>query len=117
MLTPRRVFTWSPASGISGASYYEGSFSNIARSNSGDYVAVSSRGNFYMTWRPGQETWQPHNRPVNRRLQNMGFSPENSLWVSTRGGDVLLAEEPGIESNEYSTAKLASRGFGVLAVG
>jgi len=130
-VTNNKAYTWSAAvfetvdatlnrtvsSGISGASYYEGSFSNIARSNSGDYVAVSSRGNFYMTWRPGQETWQPHNRPVNRRLQNMGFSPENTLWVSTRGGDVLLAEEPGIESNEYSTAKLASRGFGVLAVG
>lgn len=40
--------------GISGASYYEGSFSNIARSPSGDYVAVSSRGNFFMTWTPGQ---------------------------------------------------------------
>jgi hypothetical protein len=40
--------------GISGASYYEGSFSNIARSPAGDYVAVSSRGNFFMTWTPGQ---------------------------------------------------------------
>jgi photosystem II stability/assembly factor-like uncharacterized protein len=55
--------------GISGASYYEGSFSNIARSSSGEYVAVSSRGNFYMTWAPGQTYWQPHNRPVARRLQ------------------------------------------------
>lgn len=48
--------------GISGASYYEGSFSNISRSPAGDYVAVSSRGNFFMTWTPGQEYWQPHNR-------------------------------------------------------
>jgi hypothetical protein len=47
----------------------------------------------------------------------MGFSPENRVWVSTRGGDVLLAEEPGIETEQYNTAKLASRGFGVLAVG
>ena len=49
--------------GISGASYYEGSFSTINRSPAGDYVAVSSRGNFYMTWTPGQAFWQPHNRP------------------------------------------------------
>ena len=53
----------SACAGISGASYYEGSFSTINRSPSGDYVAVSSRGNFYMTWTPGQAFWQPHNRP------------------------------------------------------
>ena len=50
--------------GISGASYYEGSFSNIQRSPAGDYVAVSSRGNFFLTWSPGQTYWQPHNRPT-----------------------------------------------------
>ena len=32
------------SSGISGASYYEGTFSTIQRSPAGDYVAVSSRG-------------------------------------------------------------------------
>lgn len=49
--------------GISGASYYEGSFSNIRRAADGSYVAVSSRGNFFLTWSPGQSNWQPHNRP------------------------------------------------------
>ena len=56
--TDNAAYTWSAAvqetvdatlnrtvsSGISGASYYEGTFSNIQRSPSGDYVAVSSRG-------------------------------------------------------------------------
>ena len=50
--------------GISGASYYEGTFSNINRSADGDYVAVSSRGNFFLTWSPGETYWQPHNRPT-----------------------------------------------------
>ena len=54
----------SVPAGISGASYYEGSFSNIQRSPAGDYVAVSSRGNFFLTWSPGQTYWQPHNRPT-----------------------------------------------------
>ena len=57
------------SAGISGASYYEGSFSNVARNQTGEYVAVSSRGNFFMTWEPGQTFWQPHNRPAARRVQ------------------------------------------------
>ena len=34
------------------------------RGPNGDYVAVSSRGNFFLTWSPGETYWQPHNRPT-----------------------------------------------------
>jgi photosystem II stability/assembly factor-like uncharacterized protein len=77
-------------------------------------VAVSSRGNFYMTWAPGQTYWFPHNRPLARRLQNMGWTPNNQLWASTRGGDVLVGGD--LNSEKFNTAKLNSRGFGVLDV-
>ncbi|KAK9820550.1 hypothetical protein WJX72_011574 [[Myrmecia] bisecta] len=129
-VTNNGAYTWSAAvqetvdatlnrtvsSGISGASYYEGGLSQIARSPAGDYVAVSSRGNFYLTWSPGQTYWQPHNRPTARRVQNMGWTPENTLWLSTRGGDVYISSDTGV-SESFDQAKLGSRGFGILDVG
>lgn len=102
------------SSGISGASYYEGSFSNISRNTAGDYVAVSSRGNFFMTWSPGQTYWRPHNRPSTRRLQNMGFTPDAKIWLTTKGGDVYYVDGSG--EGAFGQAKIASRGFGILDI-
>eukprot|EP00884_Botryococcus_braunii_P023649 jgi/Botrbrau1/9969/Bobra.0012s0064.1 len=127
-VTDNAAYTWTAAvqetvdatlnrtvsSGISGASYYEGTFSNVARSKEGVYVAVSSRGNFYMTWSPGQTYWQPHNRPTARRVQNMGWTPDNKLWLATRGGDVFFGD---VSTEKFDQAKLGSRGFGILDVG
>ncbi|KAI3432377.1 hypothetical protein D9Q98_003934 [Chlorella vulgaris] len=102
------------SSGISGASYYEGSFSNISRNADGDYVAVSSRGNFFMTWSPGQTYWKPHNRPSTRRLQNMGFTPDAKIWLTTKGGDVYYVDGSG--EGKFGQAKIGSRGFGILDI-
>lgn len=102
------------SSGISGASYYEGSFSNIARSDDGNYVAVSSRGNFFMTWAPGQAYWQPHNRPSTRRAQNMGFLPDGSLWLTLKGGDLYKGDPSG--DGKFDQIKIGSRGFGILDI-
>jgi hypothetical protein len=47
----------------------------------------------------------------------MGWTPNNQIWVSTRGGEVLINKEPGITAEDYSSASLNSRGFGILDVG
>merc|ERR1712100_284348 len=45
-----------------------------------------------------------------------GWNPDGSLWLTTRGGEVLFGNEQGI-SEDFSTTKLQSRGFGILDVG
>ena len=87
---------------------------NIERSPSGGYVAVSGKGNFYSTWEPGQNAWTPHNRNSSRRVQNMGFNPDGTLWMLARGGQVQFTNPENPEEWEEAVYPELSTSWGLL---
>lgn len=108
------------SSGVSGASYFTGNIISVTRDVGGGYLAISSRGNFYMTWSPGQDFWVPHNRGTPRRIQNMGFvngDEKNGLWMTLNGGQLALAP-PGsdlsADTPNFESSKINSGGYGII---
>ena len=107
------------SSGVSGASYYSGSVGNIKRAADGSYLSVASRGNFSLTWKPGDDFWLPHNRGTPRRITAMGYvgnNAANGVWMTLNGGQMAIA---GASANtdvepEFSGVKVDSGGYGIL---
>lgn len=96
-----------------------GAIRDLRRSPEGDYVSVSSLGNFFATWEPGQSAWQVHQRVSSQRLQSMGFQPDGHLWMVARGaqlrfdGDPTTAEATG--SGDWSKPVIPiTNGYGYL---
>lgn len=89
---------------------------SIHRSDDGKYVAVSARGNFYSTWEPGQSEWTPHQRTSSRRLQNMGFSDNNRLWLLARGGQIQFSEPQDFDEWQEPIYPEFSTSWGLLDV-
>merc|ERR1711967_52987 len=100
------------SSGVQGASYFSGSINTILRDSEGSYLAVSSRGNFYLTYKPGDEFWIPHNRETSRRITSMGFVKDKmseGLWMSTAGGEISKTQGD-------VDMQIKSGGYGILDV-
>lgn len=110
------------SSGVSGASYFTGSIINQVRDDLGAYLAVSSRGNFFLTWEPGQDFWIPHNRGTPRRIQNMGFVEgdiKKGLWMTLNGGKLLISpNEPDLTKDafDFVEADIKTGGYGITDV-
>lgn len=84
-----------------------GVFRTINRSDDGKYVAVSAKGNFYSVWRPGAETWSPHNRNSSRRVSNMGFTQEGGLWMLARGGQLQFSTD--VNADKWDEAEFPGK--------
>ncbi|WP_309744269.1 photosynthesis system II assembly factor Ycf48 [Chamaesiphon sp. OTE_20_metabat_361] len=94
-----------------------GVFRTISRSPEGEYVAVSAKGNFYSIWKPGQDSWEPHNRNSSRRVSNMGFANNGRLWMLARGGQLQFntPDKPDVWENEVFPGQKTNTGLLDLA--
>jgi len=110
------------SSGVQGASYFSGSINSIQRDADGSYLAVSSRGNFYLTYKPGDEFWIPHNRDTSRRITSMGFVKDrmaDGLWMTSAGGEISKTPEvvdTQLINIPFEKLQIRSGGYGLLDV-
>mmetsp|Transcript_67179 Transcript_67179/g.155936 ORF Transcript_67179/g.155936 Transcript_67179/m.155936 type:complete len:219 (-) Transcript_67179:82-738(-) len=116
------------ASGVQGASYFTGTVKSIKRDSAGKYLAVAQRGNFYLTFTPGDERWVPHNRQSARRIQAMGFrdagdgTKTEGVWMSLNGGSLTQTtdsryDELGADTKElFKYTEIRTGGMGIIDV-
>jgi len=91
-----------------------GAVRDLRRDGSGNYVSVSSLGNFFATWEPGQETWQGHPRVSSQRLQSIGFQPDGGLWMVARGAQIRFNTDAS-DPEAWSKAIIPiTNGYGYL---
>ncbi|KAK4530546.1 hypothetical protein CCYA_CCYA04G1403 [Cyanidiococcus yangmingshanensis] len=111
------------SSGITGASYFTGSIVAVSRDIHGNYVAIPSRGNFFLTWMPGSDFWIPHARSTSRRISAIGFIQNDAskgLWESIRGGGLGFTKSDvnlnTTETIQFDMVDSKSGGYGILDV-
>ena len=65
-----------------------GGIRDLRRTKDGDYVSVSSLGNFFSTLEKGDDLWVAHQRASSKRVQSIGFEPDGNLWMLSRGAEI-----------------------------
>ena len=65
-----------------------GGVRDLRRTSKGDYVSVSSLGNFFSTLDSNSDTWVAHQRASSKRVQSIGFNPSGNLWMLSRGAEI-----------------------------
>ena len=70
-----------------------GGVRDLRRTSKGDYVSVSSLGNFFSTLDKNSDNWVAHQRASSKRVQSIGFNPEGNLWMLSRGAEIRFNED------------------------
>ena len=91
-----------------------GSVRDLRRNADGRYVSVSSLGNFFATWNPGDGIWTPHQRVSSQRLQSMGFQPDGSLWMLARGAQLRFNPDAANPEDWSKPVIPITNGYGYL---
>ena len=91
-----------------------GAVRDLRRNGDGQYVSVSGLGNFFATWQPGQAIWQPHQRISSQRVQAMGFQPDGSYWMVTRGAQMRFNSDASNPEDWSKPVIPITNGFGYL---
>ncbi len=71
----------------------QGGIRDLRRTSNGDYVSVSSLGNFFSTLENESDTWIAHQRASSKRVQSIGFNPKGNLWMLSRGAEIRFNED------------------------
>ena len=70
-----------------------GGVRDLRRTKDGNYVSVSSLGNFFSTLDSNSDTWLAHQRASSKRVQSIGFNPNGNLWMLSRGAEIRFNED------------------------
>jgi len=70
-----------------------GGVRDLRRTKNGDYVSVSSLGNFFSTLNSNSDTWIAHQRASSKRVQSIGFNPDGNLWMLSRGAEIRFNKD------------------------
>ncbi len=71
----------------------QGGIRDLRRTANGDYVSVSSLGNFFSTLESESDSWIAHQRASSKRVQSIGFTPDGNLWMLSRGAEIRFNED------------------------
>lgn len=91
-----------------------GAVRDLRRGPNGQYVSVSSLGNFFATWNPGDSVWTPHQRVSSQRVQAMGFQPDQRLWMVTRGAQLRFNPDAANADDWSKPVIPITNGYGYL---